>query len=170
MPNLSTQTRSSRGKPTRDMNAIDLLETDHEEVKSLFRKYGKLAKAEASGDERAALARQICTVLKVHTQIEEEIFYPAAREVLPEGDLVDEAAVEHASARDLIVQIEAMRPNEDLYDAKIKVLGEYVDHHVKEEQDEMFPKLRRRMDIKDVGARLQARKQELMAEGGPAAH
>ena len=86
------------------------------------------------------------------------------------SDLVDEATVEHASAKDLIAQIEGMSADDDLYDAKVTVLGEYIDHHVKEEQDEMFPKMRRRIDIKAVGAELLARKQQLMEEKAVLAH
>lgn len=156
-----TQESTSRSRKAAEMNAIDLLEKDHREVKSLFRKYDKLVQSEAGGEERQALAQQICQELKIHTQIEEEIFYPAAREALPEGDLVDEATVEHASAKDLIAQIEGDGPDAPLYDAKVTVLGEYINHHVQEEEKEMFPKIRRRMDIKEVGARLQARKEEL---------
>lgn len=157
-------TRRTRAKETETPDAITLLTQDHDDVKKLFRKYEKLAKAEAAGEERQALAQQICTMLTVHTQIEEEIFYPAAREVLPDGDLLDEANVEHASAKDLIAQIESMDPAEELYDAKVTVLGEYVAHHVKEEQEEMFPKLRRKLDIKALGAEMQQRKQALMEE------
>lgn len=158
---MATSRKATGSKPA-ELNAIDLLKEDHKEVKALFKKYEKLAKAEAPAAEREALAKEICTMLTVHAQIEEEIFYPAAREVLPEEDLVDEATVEHASAKDLIAQIEGMSAEEDLYDAKVKVLGEYIDHHVKEEEEEMFPKVRRPMDIKQVGAQLQARKDELM--------
>ena len=98
----------------------------------------------------------------MHAQIEEEIFYPAAREGLDDEDLIDEAAVEHASCKELIHQIEAMSAEADLFDAKVKVLGEYIDHHVKEEEKELFPKTRRRIDIKEVGALLQQRKADLL--------
>ncbi|HSI48573.1 MAG TPA: hemerythrin domain-containing protein [Ideonella sp.] len=153
------------GKTTgRAPDAITLLRADHAEVKKLFKEYEKLAKAEAPAEDRSSMALSICEMLTVHAQIEEEIFYPAAREVLPEGDLVDEATVEHASAKDLIAQIEAGKPDDALYDAKVKVLGELIDHHVKEEQDEMFPKVKKAgMDTKAVGAQLAARKAELMA-------
>lgn len=168
MPTTNTSTtRSTRATPARKdqeaPDAITLLTQDHDDVKKLFRKYEKLVKAEAGAAEREELANQICLMLTVHAQIEEEILYPAAREVLPDADLVDEATVEHASAKDLIAQIESMTAEDDLYDAKVTVLGEYIEHHVKEEQEEMFPKLRRRIDIKAVGAELMARKQELMA-------
>jgi hemerythrin superfamily protein len=133
---------------------------DHKEVKGLFQTYEKLVKAEAKDAEKQAIARQICAALTVHATVEEELLYPAAYGVLPEGDLVDEAAVEHASAKDLIAQIEGMEPSDDLYDAKVKVLGEYIDHHVKEEEKEMFPKLRKsELDLKDLGAAVKSRKE-----------
>jgi hemerythrin superfamily protein len=150
-------------------NALDLLKQDHQEVKALFKDYDKLAEDEAPGEERQALAAQICAMLTAHTTIEEEIFYPAAREALEdEGqDLLDEASVEHASAKELIGQIMTMGPDDDLFDAKVKVLGEYVDHHVQEEEKEMFPQCRKaKMDLDELGAQLLARKQELMAEMG----
>jgi hypothetical protein len=103
----------------------------------------------------------------VHTTVEEEIFYPAAREALQEQDLLDEADVEHASAKDLIGQIQTMDPSEDLYDAKVTVLGEYVNHHVQEEEKEMFPQCKKaKMPLDELGEQMQARKQELMAEMG----
>ena len=120
-----------------------MLQRDHTEVHKLFKQYEKLAKAEAPAAEREALAKQICTLVRVHAQIEEEIFYPAARQAQVEDDLMDEADVEHASAKELIAQIESMQADDDHYDAKLKVLGEYIDHHVEEEQNEMFPKCRK---------------------------
>ena len=115
-------------------------------MKKLFKQYEKLADAEADGEERQALAEQICAMLTVHATVEEEIFYPAAREAEVDSDLLDEAEVEHASAKDLIAQIQEMAPDDELYDAKVKVLGEYIDHHVQEEEGEMFPKCRRAED------------------------
>jgi len=148
-------------------DATALLTRDHADVKKLFKKYEKLADAEADGEERQALAEQICDMLTVHATIEEEIFYPAAREADVESDLLDEAEVEHASAKDLIAQIKAMGPDEELYDAKVKVLGEYIDHHVQEEEGEMFPKCRKAdMDLADLALQLSERKAELMEELG----
>jgi hemerythrin superfamily protein len=142
-----------------------LLKSDHAEVKKCFKAYQKLVDKEADGGERQAMAEEICTLLTVHAQIEEEIFYPAARGVLGEEvDLVDDADVEHASAKDLIAQIQSIQPEDDHYDAKVKVLGEYIDHHVEEEQNEMFPKIKDAgMDTKAVGQQLSDRKDELMA-------
>ena len=146
-------------------DATALLERDHADVKKLFKEYEKLAEAEADGDERQALAERICAMLTVHATIEEEIFYPAAREAEVDDDLLDEAEVEHASAKDLIAQIQAMAPDDDLYDAKVTVLGEYIDHHVQEEEGEMFPKCRRaKMDLAGLAAALAERKSELMAD------
>lgn len=152
----------SRTSPQTAPDAITLLTDDHKAVKKLFRDYDKLAKASAPAIQREAAAEHICHLLSVHAQIEEEIFYPAARQGLEDEDLIDEAAVEHASAKDLIAQIRGMRADDGLYDAKVKVLGEYIDHHATEEEKELFPKTRRRIDIKEIGAALQARKAELM--------
>ena len=151
------------GKTT---DAIALLKADHAEVKKCFKAYQKLVDAEAEADERRELAEQICSLLSVHATIEEEIFYPAARAVLgDEVDLMDEADVEHASAKELIAQIRSMGPDGDHYDAKVKVLGEYIDHHVEEEQDEMFPKVKKAgLDTAAIGKELVARKEELMRE------
>ena len=124
-------------------DAIELLLADHRNVEKLFKQYEKLVEDEGSYNEKEALAATICAELTVHMQIEEEIFYPAARDILDEEDLVDEAVVEHASAKDLIAQLSDMSPDDDLYDAKIKVLSELIEHHVEEEEDEMFPKLKK---------------------------
>lgn len=156
-----TATRSAR-KSDAAPDAIALLTEDHKEVKKLFKEYDKLAKASAPATQREQLAAKICQMLTVHAQIEEEIFYPAAREGLDDEDLIDEAAVEHASCKELIAQIEAMSADAQLFDAKVKVLGEYIDHHATEEEKELFPKTRRRIDIKEIGAQLQQRKKDLM--------
>ncbi|MGM9480248.1 hemerythrin domain-containing protein [Roseateles sp. NT4] len=149
-------------------DAIELLMTDHREVKALFKEYDKLVKAEADAGEKQVVAAQICVMLTAHATAEEELFYPRAREVLGEDeDLVDEADVEHASAKELIAQIEAGSPDDPLYDAKVKVLGEYIDHHVKEEEGEMFPKVRKSdLDLDAIGEEIAARKAELMGQAG----
>lgn len=169
MPTTSTQSRkstSTRSAAARTPDAIKLLTQDHKEVKALFKEYEKLCKADADETQKQALAEQICEMLTVHAQIEEELLYPAAYEALDEGDLVDEAQVEHASAKDLIAQIRGMQPSDELYDAKVTVLGEYIDHHVKEERNEIFPKARsaRKLDLVTMRDELMARKEELMGE------
>ena len=157
--------KSSGKSSSKPADAIRLLTTDHEQVRQMFDAYDELVEAGAEGDERQALATQICEALTVHATVEEEIFYPAARAALEEQDLLDEAAVEHASAKDLIAQIQSMSPSDDLYDAKVKVLGEYIDHHVQEEEGEMFPRVRKSsVDLVALGGELLARKQELGAE------
>ena len=147
--------KSSSSASAAKTDATVLLERDHNEVKKLFKQYEKLSRNEADGQERQALAAQICSMLTVHSTIEEEIFYPASRE----------AGVEHASAKDLIAQIQSMSPDDELYDAKVTVLGEYVNHHVEEEEGQMFPKCRRaKMDLAGLAQALAERKSELMAE------
>ena len=146
-------------------DATKLLMQDHKEVHALFEQYKKLAESGADASERQSLAAEICNMLTVHATAEEEIFYPAAREADVDSDLLDEAEVEHASAKDLIAQIESMGADDDLFDAKVTVLGEYIDHHVKEEEGELFPKCRKAdMDLAALGEELAARKSELMAE------
>ena len=150
-----------------ERDAVELLKADHKEVKALFEQYKALVENEEIGEERQAVAQQICLLLTVHATAEEEIFYPAARAAIDDSDLLDEAEVEHASAKDLIAQIEAMSPSDALYDAKVIVLGEYIDHHVKEEEGEMFPKCRKSdMDLAALGEAIDARKAELMDEMG----
>ncbi len=149
-------------------DACSLLDTDHKNVKKMFTAYDELAGSRAAGavGKKRELAQQICAELTVHTQIEEEIFYPALREALKETDLLDEAEVEHASAKELIAQIQDATEIDDMFDAKVKVLGEYIDHHVKEERNEMFPKARavKGLDLVTMRELLAARKKELMAE------
>ena len=166
MPAAKTPTKKMLPTATAaKTDATLLLTRDHTEVHKLFKRYEKLADSEADASDRQALAEEICMKLTAHATSEEEIFYPAAREAGVESDLLDEAQVEHASAKELIAQIRAMTPEEDLYDAKVKVLGEYIDHHVKEEEEEMFPKCRKSaMDLAGLAARLAERKTALMAE------
>ncbi len=150
-------------------DALQLLMAEHREVKEMFQQYRKLADAGRRGDERMLLASQICVALSVHTQMEEEILYPAARTVLTSNeDLVDEAYVEHAGAKSLIAQLKTMTSDQPLFDAKVKVLGEYIDHHVKEEETEFFPKLRKTsLDLEAMGVQMAERKKQLMAMPEP---
>ena len=149
--------------PTKKTDAIDLLDADHVAVKKLFTAYKKLCETEGSPDEKQEIADQICQELTVHAQIEEEIFYPQVREAIDDDDLLDEAEVEHATAKDLIAQISDMDPEDDKYDAKVTVLGEYIDHHVKEEREEMFVKARKtKLDFVAMADELTERKAELM--------
>jgi hypothetical protein len=147
------------GQDPSGQDAIALLEADHREVDELF------ARFEDAGDnagEKRALANAICAALKVHARIEEDLFYPAALVATGADDLLKEAQVEHCSAKDLIAQIEAGAPGEPLFDARVTVLGEYVRHHVEEEEDELFPLCRESdMDLPALGAAMLRRKMEL---------
>jgi len=141
-------------------DAIALLKADHATVSSLFAEYEKTNLSK----KRKELVAEICTELSVHAQIEEEIFYPAVKAALKDKLLVPEATVEHASLRDLISQIEGVEPDGEDYNAKVKVLSEYVKHHVKEEQNEMFPKAKATsLDQVELGAQMAARKVDLLA-------
>jgi hemerythrin superfamily protein len=167
MPEDPTLGRRPAYASSRDVtpDATRLLAEDHREVHALFEQYRKLAEGGASGEERRPLADGICTLLTVHAALEEEIFYPAARAAAVDAGVLDEAEVEHASAKNLIAQIRDMEPDAPLYDAKVSVLGEYVDHHAGEEEQELFPKCRASaMDLNDLGIRIAARKDELMDE------
>lgn len=168
MPSTATAHRASAAAKRRraaKMNAINLLREDHDKVKKLFDRYER-SKSRMDEAKKQALAEEICAELKIHTTLEEEIFYPACRQEMEgEDDLLDEAEVEHASAKSLIEQIEALTPGDELYDAKVKVLGEYVKHHIKEEQNELFPEVRKSdIELAELGQRMAERKKELMAE------
>jgi hypothetical protein len=144
------------------MDAIKLLKQDHRDVEELFEKFEK-AKADS---QKEKLATQICQMLKVHAAIEEELFYPAAKAEMEEEDLIDEAQVEHNSAKQLIAEIE-QGPGEELWEAKVKVLGEYIKHHVKEEEGEIFKEVRATdIDLEELGQSMMARKEELMRDMG----
>ena len=153
----------------RDPLAITLLKKDHREVEGWFDEYEQLE----DDREKLALFNQIALALKVHTAIEEEIFYPEERGDVEE-DMLDEAYVEHDGAKKLIAEIEAMKPGDDFYDAKVKVLGEYIKHHVKEEEQPggIFAQAKKGdEDLDAMGERMAARKEELMAElGAPKAN
>ena len=161
-------TKTVTKKSPRSATAVDpikLLMDDHKEVHVLFQKYLKLADKDADADERQPLAEQICLLLSIHATIEEEIFYPAAYAAGVDAALLDEVEVEHASCKELIAQIRSMDADDDLYDAKVTVLSEYIDHHVKEEEGELFPKCRKSsMDLPAIGAQMSERKEALMSE------
>lgn len=142
-------------------DAIAMLREDHKKVSELFEAFDK-----ARLDSRKkALVEEICAELEIHTTLEEEIFYPAVKEALKDHELVPEANVEHASVKDLIAQVKGIEPDGEMYDARVKVMGEFVKHHVKEEQTEMFPKARKtNLDLKALGQQMAARKQELLGQ------
>ncbi len=145
-------------------NAIDLLKADHEKVKKAFREFEKMDRADTEACRE--LVTSVCQDLRVHTTLEEEIFYPALREAIEDEDIMNEAAVEHETAKMLIEQLENMEPDDPNYIATFTVLGEYVMHHVKEEEDEMFPQAKKakELDLEALGEQMRARKEELTAE------
>ncbi len=154
-PKAATKPAAARTSKT---DAIALLRADHVLVSGLFAEYEK----SRSPSRKKALVAQICTELNVHAQVEEEIFYPAVKAALRDKELVPEATVEHQTLKDLISQVEGREPDGEMFDAKIMVLSEYVKHHVKEEQNEMFPKAKgTKLDLEDLGAQMLARKEEL---------
>lgn len=139
-------------------DAIALLIEDHKRVRKLFKQFDKM-KEDGQPAEKEALARQICEELKLHTEVEEKIFYPAVRKAIKEEDMLDEALVEHASAKDLIAQIEEGDPKDGMWAARVSVLGEYVEHHVSEEEEEMFPKAKKaKLDLEALGEEIEEMK------------
>jgi hypothetical protein len=144
-------------------DAIALLVADHREVSDMFKQFEEMSdRAKVS---KQKLVEKICNSLIAHTQVEEEIFYPAVREEIKDADdMVDEAVVEHQAAKDLIKQLQGMDPDEDLYDAKVKVLGEEIEHHVKEEEEEMFKQAKKSgLDLMALGQEMAQRKQEILS-------
>lgn len=146
-----------------EMDAIAMLKADHRKVEEIFEQFEKAT----SKSKKQQLAEQACLELKVHTVIEEEIFYPACRGQIEE-DLLNEAYVEHDSAKQLINEIEAGGPEEDFYDAKVKVLSEMIEHHVEEEEkrsEGMFSKARAAgLDMDRLADDMRARKRTAMEE------
>jgi hemerythrin superfamily protein len=149
-------------------DAIELLKQDHREVETLFKEFEKL---EQDGEEAVEqVIATACTELKIHDKLESEVFYPAIRQQAQNEeveDLLNEAEVEHTSVRNLIQTIDGMKPQDEKRNAHFTVLMEYVKHHVKEEEKEMFPKLKKLdIDLEQLGQQLKERKAELMGEMG----
>ena len=155
---------TQRSIPANPKNAIDLLDEDHKKVEALFKEFESLERDDT--DEAERIVTTACAELTVHAEIEEQIFYPALRAATGEEeeaeDMLDEAEVEHAGAKELIAQLQEMDPDDRLYCAKFTVLSEYIKHHVKEERNEIFPKAKKSgLDLDAIGAELQALKDEL---------
>ena len=147
-------------------DAISLLAADHAEVKALFAQYNELVAADGDDSEqRAELVEMICQSLTAHAHIEEEIFYPAARQVVTDESLLDEAAQEHAEAKALIRELQSMSPNDADYDPTVQQLQHAVEHHVQEEESELFPQVKRSgLDLVDLGEQMEERKEDVLAE------
>jgi hemerythrin superfamily protein len=143
--------------------AIEMLKEDHDKVKKAFKEFEKMDREDIASAQQ--LVQTVCEELKVHTTLEEEIFYPAAREAIEDEDILNEAQVEHETAKMLIEQLENMGADDPNYYATFKVLGEYVTHHIKEEEGEMFPQVKKSdLDLEELGQRMKQRKQELLGE------
>ena len=150
---------------TTPKDAIALLRADHKVVDNLFKEY----EAARRVNEKQSLVKEICVQLTVHAQIEEEIFYPTVQKAIRDKELVPEARVEHESLKALIAQIQDVTPDGEVYEARIQVLSEYVKHHVKEEQNGLFPKVKgTRLDLVELGEQMAARKEELLGAMQPA--
>lgn len=161
----ATSAAKSKRASARPADAIALLKADHREVEGWFEQFEK----SRSDDKKAMLAQRICNALTVHTSVEEEIFYPAFLEATGDKDIHHEAEVEHDGAKKLIAQIQASGPQDDYFDAKVKVLSEMIKHHVKEEEQRggMFAEAKASdMDLKALGEQMLARKTELENRSG----
>lgn len=157
------RTPAKKAATPRQQDAVAILRADHKKVSELVVQYEKAR----STTKKFSLVTDICTELSVHAQVEEEIFYPAVKAALKCKALVPEATAEHATLKDLMTQVEGFTPDGEMFDAKIKVMSEYVKHHVKEEQNEMFPKAKStRLDMLKLGADILARKEVLLVERG----
>ncbi|MGZ3237936.1 MAG: hemerythrin domain-containing protein [Burkholderiaceae bacterium] len=160
----ATHARKSTSHSTKH-DAISVLSEDHKQVQAMFKQFEKLTGHKNNEDKKKELVQEICVALTIHTKAEEELFYPVAREAISDREMLDEAYVEHASAKELIKQLQTMRPGEDFYDAKVLVLGEYINHHIKEEESKIFPAMKKaKVDLETLGENISQRKDELTAD------
>jgi hemerythrin-like domain-containing protein len=158
-PETDAQARAG----SKRQDALALLQQDHRDVQALFKRY----KSAADQNERSAIAERVCRLLRVHTRVEEEIFYPAARRRIEDKELINEALVEHQAAKDLIEEIESAGAGDPMIEARMQVLSEQIEHHVQEEENELFPEVQAaQIDLMGLGARLFERKQEILRELG----
>jgi hemerythrin-like domain-containing protein len=162
----SRSTATSKQSKLASMDAMEMLMGDHKKVQKMFKDFEKLCSSDKSPKrEKAELAKMICQELKVHAAIEEEIFYPAAREAIHDSLIMNEATVEHDCAKNLISQIESCEPSDEHYDALVIVLGEYINHHIEEEEKEMFPKVKKsKLNTAALGDEMLERKQEMLRQ------
>ena len=144
--------------------ALDILKADHQRVSEALTRFER-TRARASAAQKQDVVDRVCAELTLHATVEEEIFYPAVRRAPDAGDVIDEAGIEHSVIKQLVGELERMDPEDDLYDAKFKVLGEYVRHHVKEEENEIFPRAyKAEIDLQALGVRILERKRELRGD------
>jgi hemerythrin superfamily protein len=162
----SRTAQAGAGKASQDV--LKMLAEDHKKVKKMFDQFEKMKEEEDQDMEaKQLLVETCCAELTVHAQLEEELVYPALRDAIDDMDLLDEAEVEHASAKQLISELSSMQPGDELYDAKFTVLGEYVKHHIEEEEKEIFPKAKKSdLDLQAMAEEARERKQEIRDELG----
>ena len=143
-------------------DALAQLKADHDKVKRLFLEFESLKGDDDDDERKSELVDEICYELTIHAMLEEEIFYPAVRAAIDDDEMMDEADIEHAGARELISQLEVMYPGDDHFDATVTVLGEEVAHHIDKEENDMFEALRGAgIDLDELGEQLAARKEAL---------
>lgn len=148
-------------------DVLSILSEDHKRVLNLFQQFEKLRTHKNSEDKKKELVTQICVEITVHAKVEEELFYPVAREAVKDREITDEAYVEHAGAKELIKQLQSMRPGDEFYDAKVMVLEEYISHHIKEEEGKIFPAMKKsKADLDAMGEQIIQRKEELKSDAG----
>ena len=156
-------TSSAKTKASKQPDAISLLKADHRQVEKWFEEF----ESARSSSRKQTLATNICNALTVHTEIEEQIFYPAFLQATKDKAMHHEALIEHDGAKKLIAEIEASDPSDDYFDSKVRVLSEMIKHHVKEEErsDGMFAQAKKsKMDLADLGRQLSERKRTLTSE------
>jgi hemerythrin-like domain-containing protein len=164
----ATRTAAPAGAGKASQDVIKMLTEDHKKVKKMFQQFEKMKEEDDQDMEaKQMLVETCCAELTVHAQLEEELFYPALRDAIDDMDMLDEAEVEHASAKQLISELSSMQPGDELYDAKFTVLGEYVKHHIEEEEKELFPKAKKaELDLQAMAEEARERKQEIRGELG----
>ena len=160
----ASQNTQRKASSSSQPDALEFLKSQHREVEDLFKQFEKLGE-DGDSEEKEPIVRMACEKLTVHATIEEEIFYPAAREVDDADSLLNEAEVEHNTAKDLIASLDSMDADDAMFSATFTVLSEYIKHHVKEEEGELFPKIKKSgLDLDSLGQELSTRADELMSE------
>lgn len=168
---MNQKSTGSAGQSAQQTDAISLLLEDHRKVLKLFDEFKQMCQDENAADEaKQDLVDTACNELTLHAQLEQDLVYPALRDSLAEGMLIEQALIEHQSATQLINELQMMQAGDEFYDAKFLVLSEYVRHHINEEQDKIFPQAKdAKLDLMAMGEQLQQRKQALQEEMGLAA-
>lgn len=160
---IATKKSAATEQPPKAIEATKMLRADHKLVDELFEQYEHAR----STKKKKELVEKICSELTIHALLEEEIFYPAVKQALKDKELIPEATIEHDTLKKLIAEVEGKEPDGEMFDARIKVMSEYVKHHVKEEHTEIFPKAKSTsLDLKKLGAQMMERKEQLLAQKG----